>query len=50
MRVFCAMFGLFTIPIAFLTIRAAGFSRLSGLVAALLMCFGKNILLTRYGM
>jgi dolichyl-phosphate-mannose--protein O-mannosyl transferase len=38
------MFGLLTVPIAYLTIRAAGFSRLAGLMAALLICFGKEIM------
>ncbi|GAB5591483.1 Protein O-mannosyl-transferase 2 [Umbelopsis nana] len=42
MRLFCATFGLLTIPIAYLTIRVAGFSKLAGFMAAVLMCFGMN--------
>ncbi|KAI9286922.1 glycosyltransferase family 39 protein [Umbelopsis sp. AD052] len=38
-RVFCATFGVLTIPIAYLTIRAAGFSKLAGLMAAIFVCF-----------
>jgi dolichyl-phosphate-mannose--protein O-mannosyl transferase len=40
MRLFCATFGLLTIPIAYLTIRAAGLSKLAGGMAAVFMCFG----------
>jgi dolichyl-phosphate-mannose--protein O-mannosyl transferase len=42
MRLFCATFGLLTIPIAYLTIRAAGLSKLAGGMAAVLMCFGMH--------
>jgi dolichyl-phosphate-mannose--protein O-mannosyl transferase len=41
MRLFCAAFGVLTIPIAYLTIRAAGFSKLAGLMAAIIVCFGR---------
>ena len=40
-RLFCATFGVLTIPIAYLTIRAAGFSKLAGVMTAIIVCFGR---------
>lgn len=42
MRVFCGLTGLLVVPIAYLTIRGAGHSIAAGLVAALMVCYGKS--------
>lgn len=41
MRAFCGLTGLLVVPIAYLTIRGAGHSIAAGLVAALMVCYGK---------
>ena len=41
MRFFCGLMGLLVVPIAYLTVRGAGHSVAAGLVAALMVCYGK---------
>lgn len=41
MRLFCGVLGVLTIPMSYITVKAAGHSTAAGLVAAILTCFGK---------
>ena len=41
MRVFCALNGVLTVPIAYWTMRQSGHSVASAVVAALMVCYGK---------
>jgi dolichyl-phosphate-mannose-protein mannosyltransferase len=41
MRLFCGILGLLTIPMSYITVKAAGHSTAAALVAASLVCFGK---------
>lgn len=41
MRVFCALNGVLTVPIAYWTLRSAGHSVAASVVAALMVCYGK---------
>lgn len=44
MRVFCGIAGLLVVPIAYFTIRSAGHSIAAALVAAFMVCYGKDII------
>ncbi|CAO3666880.1 unnamed protein product [Rhizopus stolonifer] len=44
MRVFCGFTGLLVVPMAYLTVRGAGHSIASGLVAALMVCYENGLI------
>ncbi|GAB5592199.1 hypothetical protein Unana1_07099 [Umbelopsis nana] len=44
MRLFCGVLGVLTIPMSYITVKAAGHSTAAGLVAAVLTCFGCSTL------
>ena len=47
-RVFCGLLGALTVPIAYLTMKKAGYASPTALLVAFMICYGKIIGMTSY--